>query len=196
MFCSDCGAEIPDFNAFCGKCGRPIAKPIAVEAPKKSGWTPSRVILLVLLMGIVGLYFLAKESQSKEGTASPIFKAVSHHEAQRLVTGSNTVQALHIYGLRFTVAPEMKNAMVTGSFRAAGGMGNDLKALITNEAGYLNYANNHNVKAFYQSGKVTADNLNVRLDPGTYVLIFDNSFSLFSEKTYEANIQLEYDSVF
>lgn len=92
-----------------------------------------------------------------------------------------------------TIAPEMRNARISGRFSATGGAGNDLQALITDEDGLLNFKNGHQAKVFYQSGKVTADSFDVRLAPGTYYLVFNNAFSVFSNKAYDADVRLDYD---
>lgn len=84
---------------------------------------------------------------------------------------------------RFTV-PDGMTCRVEGDFHARGGGGNDIEVGITDENG----ANGHAGRFWYQSGKATTGNIDVQLGPGTYYIVFSNSFSLFSQKTISARI--------
>jgi hypothetical protein len=86
----------------------------------------------------------------------------------------------------FTV-PEGTSCRVVGSFRARGGSGNDIDVGITDENG----ANGHRGRFWYSSGKTTTDNIDVQLGPGTYYIVFNNRFSVFSDKAVAANIRTE-----
>ncbi len=91
--------------------------------------------------------------------------------------------------LRFVV---LNNAIVTGKFFAQGGSGNDVKVYILNEDGYINFKNGHTVPTFYNSGQVTVGTVNVALGKGVYYLVFDNGYSLITNKAITANIELKY----
>jgi hypothetical protein len=198
MYCSNCGNEVPDANLFCGKCGREMGpRVLVVEQPKKSGASPVFIILFVLLGGIALVLILGNISTASRGqNSNPVFQAMFRHESRPLYTGSHVIEPMHYQSLKFVITPQMKNARVSGRFQATGGSGNDLKALLTDEDGFLNYQNNHQARSYYSSGKVTADSIDVRLAPGTYYLVFDNSFSVISNKAFEANVNLEYDRSF
>ena len=87
---------------------------------------------------------------------------------------------------KFTV-PAGASGHVTGEFHARGGSGNDIEAGVTDENG----TNGHAGRFWYHSEKVTTDQLDVHLGPGTYYLVFSNRFSVFSSKSVSANIYLQ-----
>jgi hypothetical protein len=80
---------------------------------------------------------------------------------------------------------------VFGHFKAEGGSGNDIKVFILDEDGFANWQNKHSAKMYYDSGKVTAGKIDVRLKPGTYYLVFDNTFSVLSNKAITSDIQIQ-----
>jgi|ERR1051326_3698001 hypothetical protein len=84
------------------------------------------------------------------------------------------------------VVPAGSTSRVVGDFRASGS-GNDIEVGITDENG----ANGHAGRFWYHSGKVTTGSIDVQLGPGTYYLVFSNRFSVFSQKTVSANVNLE-----
>ena len=79
---------------------------------------------------------------------------------------------------------------VVGRFRASGGSGNDVEAFILDEDGFENFQNGHRVRTYYNSGRVTVGNINVFLDSGNYYLVFNNKFSVVSNKAVNARVSL------
>lgn len=79
---------------------------------------------------------------------------------------------------------------VVGRFHAQGGRGNDIETFIVDEDGFENYSNRHQVRTYYNSGRVTVGTINTALNPGKYYLIFNNGFSTFSNKVVEAHVVL------
>jgi hypothetical protein len=79
---------------------------------------------------------------------------------------------------------------VTGHFSASGGA-NDIDVWVVDEDGFANFTNNHQVRTFYQSGYVTAGTIDLRLNSGTYYVIFSNSKALLTNKVVTANVQVE-----
>jgi hypothetical protein len=81
-----------------------------------------------------------------------------------------------------------------GNFTASGGTGNDIDVYVLPQDDFVNWQNRHASRSYYNSGKVTVGNLNVNLpsDAGTYYLVFDNRFSLLSEKNVRVNATLSY----
>jgi len=101
----------------------------------------------------------------------------------------------------FTVAPGKLQyfqfnvngkATVVGKFRAQGGSRNDIKVYILNQDGFENYRNGNNTPTFYNSGQVTVGTVYSVLLTGSYYLVFDNSFSLLSNKAVTATVELKY----
>lgn len=106
-----------------------------------------------------------------------------------------TVEGLGKSGFAFMLkdTSEVK-PILKGAFRAYGGGGNDIRVLIMSEADYLNFSNGHGAHALYDSGRVTTAAPTVRLPSlGRFYLAFDNSFSLLTPKTVEAQFYLEFE---
>lgn len=108
--------------------------------------------------------------------------------------GQITVGPERYWFVRFEVDPErMPNARVQGSFYAAGGSGNDIQAVVGEEAEFLNWINGHGGSVLYAGEKTTAGSLDVPIQTkGVYVLAFSNKFSVISAKAVIANISLNY----
>lgn len=115
-----------------------------------------------------------------------------------LLDGSVAVDAMS--QLRYTVSVPpliMANPRIEGSLRASGGLGNDIKVYVFTEVDYTNWANGHEATPLYQSGQVSAADLNVSLPgDGRYVLVLSNSFSLMTAKTLAGDVALRWDFPF
>lgn len=83
-------------------------------------------------------------------------------------------------------------ANVVGRFRAEGGSGNDIKCLILDADAFENWRNGHRVRTYYNSERITVANINVNLPEGEYVIVFDNTFSGFSNKAVTANVEMRW----
>ena len=83
-------------------------------------------------------------------------------------------------------------ANVVGRFRAEGGNGNDIKCLILDADGFENWRNGHKVRTYYNSEKITVANVNINLPEGEYVLVFDNTYSVFTNKAVTANVEMRW----
>jgi len=53
-----------------------------------------------------------------------------------------------------------------------------------------NWQNGATVKTYYNSGRLTVSNIDVRLNNGDYNLVFSNLYSTFSIKEATANVEL------
>jgi hypothetical protein len=98
----------------------------------------------------------------------------------------------------FTIGAESKQFQfrssgqhVFGHFKAEGGSRNDIRVSIFDEDGFANWQNRRTARTYYDSGKVTAGKIDVRLKPGTYYLVFENSFSGLSNKAITSDIQIQ-----
>lgn len=73
------------------------------------------------------------------------------------------------------------------------GRGNDIQAVIADEANDTNWINGHQAQVFWTTqGKQTTGSMNVRLRPGMYYLAFSNRFSAFTAKQVFLDIDLSY----
>ena len=86
----------------------------------------------------------------------------------------------HTIGSRFSLLAACR---IEGFFRAQGGRGNDIQAIIVDEVGLQNLTNGNQFHVYYDSGKVTVGIINTVLGPGRYFLVFSNHFSLLTGKT-------------
>ena len=95
----------------------------------------------------------------------------------------------------FNVPSDASNALVSGTFTAGGGGGNDIKVAILDEQNFINYKNNHQVNAYYSSGQETVGNISAKVPSGhTLYLVYDNTFSAVSSKEVTTNVSLTYTS--
>lgn len=85
---------------------------------------------------------------------------------------------------------ESAGVNVVGRFRAEGGSGNDIKCLILDADGFENWRNGHKVRTYYNSERITVANINVTLPQGEYVLVFDNTYSVLTNKAVTANVEM------
>lgn len=91
----------------------------------------------------------------------------------------------------FPIVGSNRDLRVYGDFRAAGGSGNNIDVFILDADGFENFRNGNRSNTYYNSGRATVGNINVRLRPGNYYLVFNNGFSTISNKAITANIFVE-----
>lgn len=139
--------------------------------------------------------------RAQKTTSTPVLV----HKSLNLVNGIITVKSGGWYSTSFTVSftsftvdgvpgVSPQNERVVGSFTATGGSGNDIIALILDDMSYTNWSNGHTVNTFYNSGQITVANINIPITTsGTYYLIFSNTFSPFTSKEVNANVNVEWD---
>jgi hypothetical protein len=97
-----------------------------------------------------------------------------------LFNGQVQVPAGKRYSLSFTTRSNFKNARIAGNVHAQGGTGNDIRVLVTKGQSLV-----------FDSGPRRSVVLSVDFsEPGQYVLMFDNSFSLISAKIVTGTISL------
>ena len=87
----------------------------------------------------------------------------------------------------------LKQCVLKGHIVAAGGTGNDIHVLLLDATNYLNWKNGHEAKTLFNSGQITATDLNVPIaQSGQYFLILDNRFSMLTDKTVAVTVFAEY----
>lgn len=79
---------------------------------------------------------------------------------------------------------------INGRFRAQGGSGNDIEVIVLDSDALENFRNGHRVGTFYNSGKMTVGTININLNPGSYYLVFNNVYSMLTNKAVEANVSI------
>ncbi|SYZ71966.1 exported hypothetical protein [Candidatus Zixiibacteriota bacterium] len=90
-------------------------------------------------------------------------------------------------------SPAVKNAILKGQFRASGGAHNDIKFHIFDEVNYVNWINGNKAEDLLGTDKVTLYEVDFRFPkPGKYYMVFDNRYSILTDKFVVANIYLNY----
>ena len=113
-----------------------------------------------------------------------------------IVNGLITVDAGHYEYYQFSIPASTSGiASVHGSFTASGGSGNDIIVYIMDNTNFVNWQNGHSATSYYNSGQVTTANFNVNLNAGTYYLVYDNTFSIFSQKNVQTTASFSYSTV-
>lgn len=117
----------------------------------------------------------------------------SHTE--NIVNGLVTVNAGAYEDYQFVVPSGASSIQVSGSFTASGGSGNDIKVYIMDSINFINWQNGHSANTYYNSGQVTTSTISATLpSSGTYYLVYDNTFSIISQKNVNTQVNLSYTS--
>ena len=186
MFCPTCGKNILDGSTFCSHCGKltgSVMIPAIAPAPagsKKSSLfgisTGFKIILLILAALIVYAFYVVHTTP----------------QTQNIYVGKIVVAAGQQKFWTVTVSPSMVDAQLVGSFHASGGTGNDIQVAIMSESEFENWKNSHQAGTYYSTGRTTSGEFNVRVAPGRYVIAFNNTFSLLSEKSVTVQMEIRY----
>jgi hypothetical protein len=110
-----------------------------------------------------------------------------------LVNGLLTINGGGYEYYSFTVPSGASDIQVSGSFTASGGSGNDIRIYIMGSTSFTNWKNGHSASTYYNSGQMTTGSISATLpSSGTYYLVYDNTFSLFSQKNVNTWATLSY----
>ena len=213
MFCRFCGTTLPDDSTFCQSCGKSLAisqpsSPVAAAAPapapirtpapqsKSSGVRRAIQLGLVVLLSLLVWSIVKQQASSGTPSAQPArsFIPLSQPHVMNLVDTAFTLNALQGMNWKFDVPANATNVQVEGTFTASGGARNDVELYLLNDDEFVNWQNGHAVNTLYNSGRLTQGTLNTVLPSGagTYHLVFNNKFSVFSPKAVKASIRLHY----
>ncbi len=217
MFCPSCGKQIQENNSFCPHCGKPISvnnaqsqptmqsTPQPLQSPQNTAPKPVHVShtgrnigigLLVAFFLIIAVIMAASYLNSLNsnggGNGTDLFQTT---HTTNIVNGLATVNSNSYETYTFTIPSGASNIQVSGSFTASGGSGNDIKVLILAQSDFTNWKNGHSAQCYYQSGQTTTGTISASLPTsGTYVLVFDNTFSVFSQKNVNTQADVSYVS--
>ena len=111
-----------------------------------------------------------------------------------LANGTIAVGPGNYHSTEFTVSSSMQRPTVVGTFSAHAALGDNIEVYIFNDLAFANWSHGSTPPngTIYSSGRITTDNINVSVAPGTYYLIFSNEYSTFSTKQVSTSIDLEW----
>lgn len=202
VFCTQCRTELPEGSQFCSKCGQALT---GASKPETSAFKAGRAVgrrtfptIVLVGLGIILLLVFARILVHRN--TMPLLKQMAtvrvppQPREETITNTAFTVKANGYLYYRFTVAPDAANVWVDGNFSASGGSGNDIEVYLMDEDAFVNWQNNHPVRTFYNSGRLTQGKIYAGLPPraGTYYLVFNNNFSLITPKAVQASATLHY----
>jgi hypothetical protein len=80
-------------------------------------------------------------------------------------------------------------AQVVGQFEVEGRFANDVDCMLMDSESFFKWRKGEETKQLYKSGRVRSAKLDVKVPAGEYYLIFDNSFTLFTNRTIVADVE-------
>jgi hypothetical protein len=186
--CPECGSDISDQTPSCPKCGYPIMNS-TLSAPSQNNKPIHKNSIskwLVFLLLLVVLILILNNNHSRIARS-----IIPSQHTFSIVQGSIIAKALHYRSYEFSTLPNTYNNKISGRFQASGGTGDDIRVLIMTKDDYTNFVNGHSARSYFDSGKKTVSSIDVALpsDPNKYVLVFDNTFSLVTDKEVSADIK-------
>jgi hypothetical protein len=224
IVCPHCGKELMAYQTICPYCGQDLKVTPAIQQPATqpgSGWPygsynpPSKpkshlvrnILIVVIVVAVLAFFFLpiggGGSNVTSENTTTPLItysttvkygNSTGYEYTIYIFNGSISVDPGYFDYNTFNVTAGSTNVTVTGSFKASGGLGNDIEVYIMNSDQYNNWYNGTTSGSYYDSGQVTSANFNnIKLPAGqSYYLILDNSFSSVSGKTVSGEIILTF----
>jgi len=197
MFCTKCGNQTPDDSHFCRSCGQALVVvssstgASAAVAPVCVREKPKRKALWILLpIGLLLVYWMS----SHRTNTRPSQVVTKQQRIQTISDPALLVKATGNSHFKLDVPPGADNVHLRGNFSARGGIDDDIEACVFSDEEFMNWQNGQSAEILYRSGKVTAGKFDITLpsDSGTYYLVFDNTSSLFTQKTVRLNATLSY----
>jgi hypothetical protein len=200
MTCPKCKSEQPDSAKFCSECATPLtgSGQTVVVKSKIPTWL---AVVLVLALAFIGIavWNMMRDNERLRANQRRTPPIVTYQTPQpqprsvNLTNGAATVAATAYTWYKFVVPQNVSAVEVSGHFAATGGTGNDIDCYIIDEDGFANFKNGHPSQTYYNSGRVTQAKIETRnLSPGTYYIMLDNRFSLFTPKAVQLEVTLRY----
>jgi hypothetical protein len=86
----------------------------------------------------------------------------------------------------FTLA-DTRGCVLSGHVLGLAGGNKDVDVILFDADGFTNWKNHNTARTLFNPGKATATTISARLPgPGSYVLVFSNTFSAVTRKTVQA----------
>jgi hypothetical protein len=160
-----------------------------------NGFKLALVVLALVVWGV--LHTAQTERGSTDGHSGPVLRNPIvrwQPVTEPIVEGPQTIPARSYRTWTIRVPNDVRNFRLTGHFAALGGGGSDIEAAVATEEEFQNWIHGHPARTAYSSpGKVTTGSIDVTLPPGTYILTFNNQFSVFTGKSVWAEVKATYE---
>lgn len=219
--CSKCGASLPDEAQFCLKCGKPVSSPpktpAVVGAPPQAQIArpkrKQRWLVWMLLAILIGVALWAATSDSTG--AQQVQEFVGLKQDRIILDSAFTVGPHTFRYYKFALPEGSVNVAVVGQFTSgADSRGtnnrpdktkgpekenendNNIEVYVLSEPAFTVWQNGYATSSLYESGKVTAGNVqaDVPAGAGIYYLIFSNKAAPKTPKAIHATVLLRYKS--
>ncbi len=211
MFCSNCGSSATSAATFCLDCGHrlkadtaPLFQSVPVPPPPANTSkteSTAKIIMAGSITLLFGVAFLAAAagiihwtSQKSSNTnynsgtstspSSIPFYSPPPPVRTQLVPDTFVVRPQDEYSRQFTLS---RAGRVTGDFQSD----TNIVVYVMDDKNFRLYSNGNAFRNFYGSGKISSGVIDVNLAPGTYYIIFSNSYSIISSKHIAANLYVE-----
>lgn len=146
------------------------------------------ILLLLIVIGLAGWWAYSKGSPGVSGLPQLI-----KQEHQLVVANVPfTVKARGYSYWKFDVPAGATNAVVDGTFSAAGGQKDTIFVYVLDEEGFSTFKSKQPASTVYSSHETTQGTVHASLAPGTYYLVFDNQFSRDASKAVQVSVTLHY----
>jgi len=176
----------------------PVAEPPPKNSKRSGGPNYVKFYLIIVPAIVAGLWIVVTVGRSLKNNASEPYapSVIESKHVVKIGTSQFVVNAGKVLYYRIPVK-DMRDIHSTGHFLALGGQGNDIDVVLADETEFGKWMDKQSAKVYYQSGKTTSGDIDVKLSPfaDTYYLCFDNRFSVLSAKTSNADISLFYSTV-
>lgn len=113
-------------------------------------------------------------------------------KTRALIDRAVTVEATGTVTYPVVVTSTMPEAKLTGRLKAAGGSGNDIQVFVFRQLDFDNWKNGHTAPALFQTDKQTVTEIDLPLEPGSYVVVLSNQFSAFTPKNVSGALTLSW----
>jgi hypothetical protein len=183
------------------------ATPSYVIEPEKQTSRAPQILLVLLGISVVALVLMLSkmgQRQSSNGGVSARSESVPaastvRTENVKVAAGAFIVQPGRYSFSKFTVPQKCRNVRVQGRFTTSGGSENGIEVYILTEGELANWKSGHQAQKIYNSGRVSANTINLRLpatsdgQTATYYIVFNNKFSADASKALKADVSLYYE---
>lgn len=165
----------------------PVPLPQPVPAPRPKSRAVWWILVLLLMVGLAGWWGYSK----REGSAG-LWGLVKQDHSVVIANVPFTVTARNYSYWKFDVPADATDAVVDGTFSAAGGRDDMIFAYVMSDDGFTAFKNGQPADTVYNSKKVTQGTVHASLAPGAYYLVFDNQFSRDASKAVQVSVTLHY----